>query len=302
MKTIYKIRSRKDEFHKSILKKHELFFADPFYLNDIYDPIQVTNFYPYLETETARIIFYDGFIARFITSNFDFNPNHKRYFGSYDNLKSYIEKVKHYIDSLNHSKKSVQIPYTELLLFAEYYTELSRLIERTHQSLNSGICSFTQNISNILMWSHYGDNHRGFAVGFNLEIILNNFPELHAGNVKYSEKIPSKPPDEKTIFECDIDNFFLKSKDWEYEQEFRLIKHNSSGLKHSDRILKLPDEAIVEIVLGASIIDDGELWDLEEIVNEAKKRNIPLKRMYTDYDLFKLGMSKNTIPAKQNLE
>lgn len=28
-----------------------------------------------------------------------------------------------------------------------------------------GICSFSENISNILLWSHYADNHKGVAVG-----------------------------------------------------------------------------------------------------------------------------------------
>ncbi|MBT2620300.1 DUF2971 domain-containing protein [Chryseobacterium sp. ISL-6] len=34
---------------------------------------------------------------------------------------------------------------------------------------NFGIYSLTTKNSNLLMWSHYGNSHKGFCIGFNTE-------------------------------------------------------------------------------------------------------------------------------------
>ncbi len=87
-----------------------------------------------------------------------------------------------------------------------------------------GVYSTSTNWDNLLMWSHYGDNHAGVVVSLNEKMILKNHPYLIAGLVQYPED--NKPPiilpsmkDEQAMY----NRFFYKAKDWKYENEFRLI-------------------------------------------------------------------------------
>lgn len=85
-----------------------------------------------------------------------------------------------------------------------------------------GIFSASRNNSNILMWSHYAGQHTGIAFSFNSDNeFFNKIPDDMARfkKVKYYRRRPKRVA-EKFI---DAEIFFTKSKDWEYEQEFRLM-------------------------------------------------------------------------------
>lgn len=97
-----------------------------------------------------------------------------------------------------------------------------KIAERTNQY---GVFTLSELSSNILLWSHYADNHKGFCIEFlrspnnnlgNNEITLPveyciKFPFIKLGEVKRNN--------EKWIMKA----LTTKAKDWEYEKEWRLF-------------------------------------------------------------------------------
>lgn len=80
------------------------------------------------------------------------------------------------------------------------------------------ICSFTTTNRNLLFWSHYASSHKGFCIEYDATV----FPISYAFKVRYVDKYPEvqyPAPADKTGLKPAL----LKSKDWEYENEFRTI-------------------------------------------------------------------------------
>lgn len=88
-----------------------------------------------------------------------------------------------------------------------------------------GVCCFSRNAKNILMWSHYASDHRGIAVEFqskptegfdNQDISMS----LSSMEVKYQDQ---KPLIKQFGREFEKKLLLTKSRDWEYEEESRVV-------------------------------------------------------------------------------
>lgn len=131
------------------------------------------------------------------------------------------------------SKQGEITPENAVRVFKEYF------------SRKYAVSSLTRNPLNALMWSHYGDSHRGVVVGIdaNEAGLMSNDEFIipaHLGEIIYvSTKnrnlngIPSQEHlDElrsEIEFKNDIANylkqaFLYKSLEWGYEEEIRVIK------------------------------------------------------------------------------
>jgi hypothetical protein len=85
----------------------------------------------------------------------------------------------------------------------------------------------TEPLLNHLLWSHYADNHQGFCLIFDLH---SQCPFIPLSNVIYSDYRPTfedygNTPIAKIIRETKVitDTLLTKGKDWEYENEARII-------------------------------------------------------------------------------
>lgn len=94
-------------------------------------------------------------------------------------------------------------------------------------------CSFCESPEQLLMWSHYADHHRGFCVQYDLSKWSKQ--ELRAKSL-YPVRYESEIYDATThiinsITKKDFNNLYsfisgaTKSKEWEYEREWRLINN-----------------------------------------------------------------------------
>ncbi len=107
----------------------------------------------------------------------------------------------------------------------------------------------------ILMWSHYSEGHRGLCLEFDTTKDYNLFDQALKGS--YDDRYPSidilniRYPDEyrKALL--------TKSKHWEYEQEWRILKPGGPG-KHF-----FPAELLTGVIFGALISakDKNQLLD-----------------------------------------
>lgn len=84
-----------------------------------------------------------------------------------------------------------------------------------------GIISFSASWQNPVMWSHYGDKHKGICLGFDVD-------DEHLKPVNYTETVTTAFQNPSNFIEFlesgGMDKLLtLKYKDWSYEQEVRVI-------------------------------------------------------------------------------
>lgn len=93
------------------------------------------------------------------------------------------------------------------------------------------LCSLSKVNDSLLMWSHYCWNHSGVCIGLNLDKILECVPPSGLGmmlveplvmDVQYQD-IFIKPNKYHSRVDAWHYQLSTKAKDWEYEQEVRLI-------------------------------------------------------------------------------
>ena len=100
---------------------------------------------------------------------------------------------------------------------------------------DKGIVSFAEQDDCLLMWSHYGDEHRGICMGYSV-------PEQSAGDVhkvaygggrfvRASDVAAMLAGDVKARTRVDESVLLRKAESWSYEREWRLI--GRGGTQHS---------------------------------------------------------------------
>lgn len=107
-----------------------------------------------------------------------------------------------------------------LLLSCDIIKELLRQYDK-------GICSLSSKSDCLLMWSHYADQHRGLCLGYSIPVPI--MVQLHEVSYGGSRKVQASKI--AAMLEGDLDAsrdvdavvLLRKAKDWEYENEWRLI-------------------------------------------------------------------------------
>lgn len=121
----------------------------------------------------------------------------------------------------------------------------------------SGVYCMSKKHNNLLMWSHYGDKHRGYCLEFSTENEF--FSKIKP--VAYETKYPVVK-----IFSVDKNiwgnqSFLTKSKDWEYEKEWRLTSKNPDHIN-------FPPSSLVGIIFGCKMRQK----DIEQITKWISER------------------------------
>lgn len=96
------------------------------------------------------------------------------------------------------------------------------------------ITCFSEEWDNILLWSHYGKNHKGMCLGYKLDKEkIEEDEKVYFGKIRYEEL---KAEEELLIEDMDIEDeseirtditfgeaFLRKKEEWQYENEYRLL-------------------------------------------------------------------------------
>ena len=115
-----------------------------------------------------------------------------------------------------------------------------------------GVFSMSQIKDNILMWSHYANQHKGFCIEFV------RLPDNLLGNIEVTQPVnyhcdypEVNPLDSSGNIDHSIFNkmLFVKAKDWAYEKEWRLT------YDEGDREEPLPAD-ISSIIFGLRMPDE----------------------------------------------
>jgi hypothetical protein len=215
---VYKYRTWKEDFHKSIITKREVYMASP---KDFEDPVDCKI--PVRWDLLSKNELYNKYL-RFSMDN---NPE-----------RSYKEHRKH--AQRWNAKTPINDP--------------AHLEEQTKESFdelceNLGVLSLTTNPFRSEMWDKYADNSKGICVGFDPKLM---FPHLGGGgNVLYYDELPIIYPTPKHSLEEHITlQVYSKLKKWEFEEEYRTQKYSPDGFTRKSRVIELPPEAYKEIIIG----------------------------------------------------
>lgn len=115
--------------------------------------------------------------------------------------------------------------------FSEFRRRMVAALEnRDMHALNEasqkfGVFCVSKVATSICMWSHYGNEHTGIAVGLNMRNIGKAYGPFDRVKYRKSRHAINQWIDRKSPqwFNDILDTFFTKSKDWSYEREFRRI-------------------------------------------------------------------------------
>ena len=122
-----------------------------------------------------------------------------------------------------------------------------------------GLVCFTETPDNLLMWSHYANQHQGLVIGFNPKhewFRVGNVEDPHVGILSrvFYRKKRLEGLDElgSTLNEV----FFHKSDEWMYEKEHRMVfllnDHQNDDVtkKEPKNMVAMPSDSIKSITLG----------------------------------------------------
>ncbi|KGB92022.1 DUF2971 domain-containing protein [Burkholderia cepacia] len=149
------------------------------------------------------------------------------------------------------------------------------------------VCSFSARKDSTLMWSHYADYHKGFCIEYSLENTTpKDFLSRFMYPVIYSERPFDATDNISNFAEKSPNSLYLnkagliKSTDWEYEREWRLIFSN--GVMKSEQAYDMPTPTAV--YLGSHISQK----DQDDILNICKEKGIPVKKMKHSPSVFRM--------------
>jgi len=124
-------------------------------------------------------------------------------------------------------------------------------------STTYGALSFSKSANSVLMWAHYCQSHTGICIEFDHTEFDLESEWIKCGSVNYHSlnKFPKyKAADLHRDRIDDTAKAILttKYKDWEYENEWRIISAKPNGF------IELNDDAIKSVILGPAILEDAE--------------------------------------------
>ncbi len=250
--------------------------------------------YKYLHPDRVSVLS-DGLIrftqATALNDPFESNPVGTPLF------KSLVERQKQILASSGEQVSGMDLLEIRAHIIKNARTAVQNIIDDTRN--NKGILSLSLNRSELLMWSHYCDSHRGFVVGFYglHDYFQKDIPDKRGGlrPVEYLKTRPALPAAEEFSTQ-NVANILLfsKSPHWAYEREMRML-HN---VEHADKkitpddgspniyLFEFPAETVMEVILGCQMPKLKQ----EEITALVKEK-YPSAKLYqaemskTDFDL-----------------
>lgn len=172
---------------------------------------------------------------------------------------------------------------------------------------NVRIICFSENYLSMLMWSHYADNHKGFAIIYDKDVII-SADNFTADNTVITKKTllrpvnyvdhqldlteeleeyvrayrmrslgDVKPPQCHLSVEKLRTTLLEKSQDWSYEREWRVIPRNISLENPSNlSYMKVRPKAVI---MGSQCEKNNQ----KEIIDICGKKKIPVYKAEINY-------------------
>ena len=169
-------------------------------------------------------------------------------------------------EKLNDPYEGIATPITLAVLGMGIYQSMGLMHPLIEERMNQyRILSLSGNPLSMQMWAHYAANYDGVCFEFGTGGILGA-----ATRVRYIDKpfdAVFEPEDEE--FERIIrDNFFYKSINWQYEDEYRIVEASN------EEFIEFNSTELEGIIVGSAALKRKVVR--EQIIGTAKKKGIPI--------------------------
>jgi hypothetical protein len=252
---IYKYKDFKKCYSKKILFENELFLSSPKTFNDPFD-CRIPPDLNLLNTEERR--------SQYVNRLLSYHEG---------SLKNNYDKASDHFNKL-----MVDSPET----FQKIVSQIS--IDTQNKIL--GILCLTNKWNDILMWSHYGQNHQGICYGFDFKALKESIYFNYSDYVKYTNEYPLIDPLNAIYEEAYQYQTQYKAKSWAYEEEYRFVKIYDEDVDEfsEKRRFKISDSFFKEIIIGVEFPEN----EIQKVIDIAEKKKIALfraKRVDWKYEL-----------------
>jgi hypothetical protein len=171
--------------------------------------------------------------------------------------------------------KDGNVDYVKEYILKIYHDQFGKT---DYQTL--GVSCFSKNNNNILMWSHYANNHKGIVFEFD----TNDKTFIHCEEVKYSEEYYKYNLNTFHDRSYSLLPLYTKAKYWEYEQEVRYVHPYGAGLVDFD------PNSVKGIYLGCKS-DENIFKEVSNVLLKTK-RNIPIYKANKHFEMYSLTFQK----------
>jgi hypothetical protein len=148
---------------------------------------------------------------------------------------------------------------------------VTRALEWRRQTL--GICCFSQDNLNRLLWSHYADGDRGVCIGIETTFDSQCFPKLEV--VNYVDALPKIKLLSHMMTNL-ITLYTTKSSEWSYEREIRAFQHTRGNYR-------MDPQCLVSCFFGERASPD-DVNEIRDIVRDKYGKQVGLLKMIRGLD------------------
>ncbi|MCX6061808.1 MAG: DUF2971 domain-containing protein [Campylobacterales bacterium] len=170
-----------------------------------------------------------------------------------------------------------------------------------------GVICFTAKPDNLLMWAHYANNHSGICIEFDSSAIhfngkfkdasicefTGNTIKDHYKNIGILKKVEYQLERlsyiEPQEFESNTSSWFVKSPEWKYEEEQRMLISLDSAIRDSNNnmyFFEMEPTIIKSVILGCQMQASVK----SEIFKKCQKLGIKVKEVFIHAHQFKLDI------------
>ena len=246
-KRIYKYRNN-NEYSRGNLKSDTIWLASPDSYNDPYDCLLRFT------ASSMTSAFEKGLIDPFVTGfQLEIPPE------KIQEVRQSEKPLEILSDHITATAKSGTNPKKTAELLSQLGHNFVKTAVDFLQIVRSilRICSFSAVSDSILMWSHYGNNHQGFCIEYDLEkfhpddaFLKNLFPVIYSHQLfdltPWAEKLVSGSAGQLTTL-FPLLGVLQKFEGWAYEKEWRYVQFQEKPT--SDRARAMPLAS--RVLLGA---------------------------------------------------
>lgn len=155
------------------------------------------------------------------------------------------------------------------------------------------ILSLTSLYNSPQMWAHYANNYSGVCFIFSTNGILSDIRRVAYSNTKFHFNEQDLAMKGIKPIEYIRNAYFYKSKNWEYQQEWRIVRPSTENHLHFN-----PTE-LCGVIIGHNAKKDDKQSKLQnEIINACDKNSIPVYQTFTstygyDVEITPVGFELN---------
>lgn len=168
-------------------------------------------------------------------------------------------------------------------VYVEEYRKLTRVF------------SLTERNDNPTMFSHYADGHKGMCLEFKYEAVP-FFAQLDKVGYFSEDKYPSvryfqnDGTETNRILDLAHIHYYTKSNDWNYEQEWRIVRQEDHEGECAHQKEKFPEHILTGIVFGYR--SSKEDRDLVRELTKNRSHKLRLMRAVREKRSFKLRIEQ----------